>query len=110
MVGEAVKGHAVKIALPEKARRKTAFRRPIINLLCDDFQRALRVLIENFILVLLAAAFGIGAIQHTSHGETYFLTQSMDLCENASHDETHLAEIMPDGSRKIRAYRHRRIV
>lgn len=82
MVGQAVERHVVKVRLTEKAGGKTAFRRPVINLLVDDFQRAFRLRVENLVLVRFVAAFGIGDVERN-------ILFSSVLVRNASHGETY---------------------
>ena len=60
VVGDTVERHAVKIGLAEKTRRKARLGRAVINALIDDLQRALRVKGGRAVLVLLAAALGVG--------------------------------------------------
>ena len=63
MVRQAVERHPVKITLPEKARGKPRFCRPVIDLLIYDLERPGRVQVHGLVLVLLGAAFGIGHFQ-----------------------------------------------
>ena len=60
VVGDAVKRHPVKVGFPEKIRGKTRFCRPVIEPLVNNFQRALRIKVKGAVLILLAAALGVG--------------------------------------------------
>ena len=63
VVGYAVERHTVKECFAEKVWGKARLGRLVIEMLADNFQRALRVKVQGTVFVLLIAALGVGPEQ-----------------------------------------------